>query len=72
MLGRHFDREAHKRMVLEVYARTETPILIGPVSLLRGWHGTILETEEILEEMVQDSVRFGYFLRKTVAPRIPS
>ena len=75
-----FDFEAHKKMVLEVYAHTDRPILIGPVSMLRGWKGTVAETEALLEDMVLDGqlrratkdemrrfdVQVGYFLVRSV------
>ncbi len=76
MRSRAFDREAHKKLVREAYTRTDQPILVGPVSMLRGWQGTLAETEELLEEMADDGllrratdhekryfdVRQGYFL----------
>jgi hypothetical protein len=51
---RSFDTQAHKKMVLETYARTDRPILAGPTSMLRGWQGTLAETEDLLEDMVRD------------------
>lgn len=45
---------AHKKMVLEAYARTDRPILVGPVTMLRGWTGSLVETEILLEEMVSE------------------
>lgn len=70
------DAEAHKRMVLEAYAKSDRPILTGHVSLLRGWQYTLLETEDLLEDMVAEKklrritasekhrfgIEMGYFL----------
>lgn len=51
---RSFDTAAHKKLVLEAYARTDRPILAGPASMLRGWNGSLAETEALLEEMVSE------------------
>ena len=73
---RTLDAAAHKKMILEAYARTDRPILAGPVSMLRGWAGSMAEAETLLEEMVVEGtlrrvtdaekkrfdVQTGYFL----------
>lgn len=46
--------ESHKKLVLDTYAGTTQPILVGPVSMLRGWHATMAETETLLEDMVSE------------------
>ena len=54
MQTRRFDTAAHEKLILETFAKTDTPILAGPVSMLRGWCGTLSEAVTLLEDMVQD------------------
>jgi hypothetical protein len=51
---RQFDVPAHKKLVLDTYSRTSQPILVGPVSLLRGWKASLADTETLLEDMVSE------------------